>query len=317
MVMKRQQVDLKTLAGWAGVGLSTSLGCFWAFWGSIENFHEGWYYPDLGQNLLLMFVQYLSPMLIFILLAVAAVAYPRLGAVAHLVFGAFLSIIFRNAGIITVLGVPLLLIAALYWVGRVQPRKFAFWLVIGLPLVTAIAFAVGPAYQVMTRVDDGYRGMRLVEGNGVRLVWAPAGPGWPAEGVNWFDAVKAVERLSADGTRVEDSATHIWRLPTLDEVVRSFTRHGENVGGTMDSTGTKPILTIRPDKETPLWDRYSKIIYWWTGTEKDSVSAYLAAYNGTVFSQKKKFGAGYYGFRAVREPLPGDSMLTGPATIKK
>ena len=84
----------------------------------------------------------------------------------------------------------------------------------------------------------------------------------------------------------------------------------------MDSTGTKPILNIRPDKETPLWDRYSKIIYWWTGTGKDSVSAYLAAYNGAVSSQNKKFAAGYYGFRAVRDPVPGDSALTGPA-IKK
>jgi hypothetical protein len=33
---------------------------------------------------------------------------------------------------------------------------------------------------VLTRIDDGDRSARLIEGNGVRLVWAPEGPGW-----NW------------------------------------------------------------------------------------------------------------------------------------
>jgi hypothetical protein len=33
---------------------------------------------------------------------------------------------------------------------------------------------------VLTRVDDGDRSTRLIEGNGVALVWVPEGPGW-----NW------------------------------------------------------------------------------------------------------------------------------------
>ena len=33
---------------------------------------------------------------------------------------------------------------------------------------------------VLTRVDDGDRSARLIEGNGVDLIWAPEGPGW-----NW------------------------------------------------------------------------------------------------------------------------------------
>ena len=40
----------------------------WACWGSNENFHEGWYYPSIWRNIGLMFVQYLSPMLIVMLM---------------------------------------------------------------------------------------------------------------------------------------------------------------------------------------------------------------------------------------------------------
>jgi hypothetical protein len=309
MISPRRQVDMRTLAGWMGVGLSVAMACFWAFWGSMENFHEGWFNPDLGRNLALMFAQYLSPMILFILLGAASISYPRLGAAAHLLFGMFLSIIFRNVGVVMVFGVPLLLVAVLYWFGRVEPKRIAYWLMVGLPLVTAIGFSVGPGWRTFTRIDDGYRGARLIDGNGVRLVWAPSGPGWPSNGVSWFDAVTAAERLSFDGLTVVDTPTHIWRLPTLDEVVRSAARHGLNAGGTLDSTGLQPTYTVWPDKETPLWDQHSMIIYWWTATEKDSAQAYLTSYNGGLFPQNKKVGLGYYGFRAVRDPIPADSIL--------
>jgi len=31
---------------------------------------------------------------------------------------------------------------------------------------------------LVSRVDDGDRGVRLIKGNGITLIWAPAGPGW-------------------------------------------------------------------------------------------------------------------------------------------
>ena len=42
------------------------MACFWAFWGIIENFHEGWYFDSTWSNLAPMFGQYLSFMLGFI-----------------------------------------------------------------------------------------------------------------------------------------------------------------------------------------------------------------------------------------------------------
>jgi hypothetical protein len=52
--------------GWTAVGLSTLAACFWAFWGIIENFHEGWYHRSLWANLGLMLAQYLLFMLLFV-----------------------------------------------------------------------------------------------------------------------------------------------------------------------------------------------------------------------------------------------------------
>jgi hypothetical protein len=60
-----KQLDKRKVVGWIAVSLSIVITCFWAFWGIIETFHEGWYYESWLSNVGLMFVQYLSPMLIF------------------------------------------------------------------------------------------------------------------------------------------------------------------------------------------------------------------------------------------------------------
>src|SRR5688572_32567812 len=73
----------RRLLGWLAVALSTALASFWAFWGIIENFHEGWFHESLLLNVGLMFVQYLSPVIIFVLLTLLAIAFPRVGSVAH------------------------------------------------------------------------------------------------------------------------------------------------------------------------------------------------------------------------------------------
>jgi hypothetical protein len=52
----------RVVVGWSAVALNLLVSCFWAFWGAIENFHEGWYSPSLLANLGLMLAQYLSPM---------------------------------------------------------------------------------------------------------------------------------------------------------------------------------------------------------------------------------------------------------------
>ncbi len=59
-------------------------------------------------------------------------------------------------------------------------RYWRYLFVIGVPLIVFTSVSAYLLPIVLTRVDDGDRSARLIEGNGVRLIWAPEGPGW-----NW------------------------------------------------------------------------------------------------------------------------------------
>jgi hypothetical protein len=158
--------------------------------------------------------------------------------------------------------------------------------------------------RVCHRVDDGVTTARLVQGNGVALVWAPEGPGWVRDSkhsLDWDEARALCARLSADGTRLEAAPVNIWRLPTVDEAVRSMTRGGINAGGVWDAQAARATYRFTPDKESPLWRVYAGTIYWWTDTAASTDKAYRLVYNGKVFPTRKVCRMGSLGFRAVRE----------------
>jgi hypothetical protein len=289
--------------GWIAVALSTAITCFWAFWGIIENFHEGWYYASLLPNVGLMFAQYLSPMLLFMGVTLVSILWPRAGAVLHgtlaLAAAWFLGAPANPAALLVAL--PLIGLGALYWFGRPQPRKIAASLIVGLPLLTLTVSGLRPALRVSQRLDDGNLRARLVQGNGLALVWAPDGPGWPREGADWVEAQQVCETLSQDGLTLAPVAQHIWRLPTVDEAVRSMARHGQNSGGEWDAGIGKATYGTPPDKESPLWNVHSQVIYWWTATEADEDHAYVIVYDGEVWSRSKQLGPAYLGFRCVKQ----------------
>lgn len=282
--------------------MSTSIAGFWAFWGVIENFHEGWFDESLLFNLGLMFGQYLSPMIIFVLLTRLAIAFPRVGGAAHALIGLLLSLFLfdledRGARLLVI--APMLLLGTLYWYGRPQPRRRAYWLAAGLPLLMLVVCGVEPVVRVAGRVDDGDLQARLVEGNGVRLVWAPDGLGWPREGVSWDEAVRRCRHLTEDGRALADAPQNIWRLPTVDEAVRSMSRHGVNSGGVWDAHTKTATYRVCPDKESPLWNVHSQVIYWWTATEVDDETAYMIVYDGKVWPRRKRFAPASLGCRCV------------------
>jgi hypothetical protein len=170
-----------------------------------------------------------------------------------------------------------------------------------MTLVTIVASGAYPAWRVFTRVDDGDRGARIVKAGGVELVWAPAGPGWPTSGVTWSDAARVCDHLSADGRTVADTPQHIWRLPTLEEAVAASSLHGRSCGGTWDPVLKRASFPgCMPDKEPPLWDPYSPVIYWWTATPAPDNRIYRIAYNGHVMPLRPQMHWGYLGFRAVK-----------------
>ncbi|NOK63788.1 MAG: DUF1566 domain-containing protein [Chloroflexi bacterium AL-W] len=300
--MKR--LNKSRIGGWIAVSISIGITSFWAFWGIIENFHEGWFYESWLWNVGLMFAQYLSPMFIFMGISLVAIYWPRIGGSLHVVMAALMFWFFgaaSNAPTLFII-IPMALLGTLYWFGHPQPQKIATTLIIGLPLLTLVVSGAYPIWRVAHRVNDGNFSARLVEGNGVTLIWAPDGPGWPRQGVTWDEADNVCQYLTEDGTAIAHTLQNIWRLPTVDEAVRSLSLHNENCGGTWDTQQAQASYQMQPDKETPLWNIHSQVIYWWTATEVDEEHAYMIVYNGQVWPRTKQFGPGYLGFRCVKPP---------------
>jgi hypothetical protein len=76
--------------------------------------------------------------------------------------------------------------------------------------------------------------------------------------------------------------------------------HGENSGGVWDGEAAEATYIKTPDKESPLWNTHSQVIYWWTVTEVDENRAYIIVYDGKVWTRAKGFGPAYLGFRCVK-----------------
>jgi hypothetical protein len=293
----------RQVAGWIAVGLSTLIACFWAVWGTIENFHEGWFHNSLLLNIGLMFLQYLSPMIIFLSLTLLAITFPRIGGTAYALVGITLALVlfgWDDRVAMQLVIVPMLLLGILYWHGRPQPRRRAYWIAVGLPMLTLLVCGVEPVVRVAGRVNDNNFEARVVEGNGVRFIWAPDGIGWPRAGVTWDEALRRCRHLSEDGRTLAEVPQNVWRLPTVEEAVRSMSRHGINSGGSWDAQARTASYQIRPDKESPLWNVHSQVIYWWTATEINDEQAFMIVYDGKVWPRRKRFAPDYLAYRCVK-----------------
>jgi len=289
-------MKLKKTIGWIAISVAVLIACFWAYWGIIENFHEGWYHPSLSDNLVLMFAQYLSPLLITLILSILALYKNKVGSVVFLGVGIFLSYFVNNL----IASVPFLIVGALIWFSDFTPKKWKYRALLILPITVLVVFGIEPIVRVSSRINDGNLGSRIITQNNVSLVWAPEGPGWPDDGTTWHEADSICKYLAEDGITLAKVPQHIWRLPTVEESVKSMQRHGENAQGKLNSSG-QPEYETRPDKETPLWNPHSQVIYWWTSTEIDSETAYIIVYDGKIWERKKNFGPNYLGYRAVKE----------------
>jgi len=254
----------------------------------------------LGQ-LLCMYLLFTN---LFVGAGLIAIRWPRIGGGLHVAAGLWALWFFRAASptlVFPFMVGPLGSIGAAYWFGRPHPRRLAVAILCGLPLLTMLVSGAGPAWRVSQRVDDGDRGARRVSANGVDLVWAPQGPGWPTAGVSWDEATRRCQYLSEDGLTLADKPQGIWHLPTVEEAVRSMCRHGRNCGGQWDAVRQQALYETTPDKESPLWDTHSQVIYWWTATELGEKRELIIVYDGKTWPRPKNFRPGYLGFRAVKD----------------
>ena len=298
------KVRTRKIVGWVAVGITVIFTCLWTYWGIIENFHEGWYSTSLLENLGMLFFQYLLFTIAFVALALTSIRWPKVGLGLHIALGIFFAWFF-NSGTFNTVGLlivlPILGLGFLYFYGRPEPRKWAYRIIVILPLIIILAVTPYKLIQVSRRADDGDYGKRTVEGNNVTLTWAPRGPGWPEGGVSYDEAMEQCRYLSEDGTTLLDTPQDIWRMPTVEEAVRSMTRHDENAGGTWDPQAEKATYERQPDKETPLWAPHSRVIYYWVAGNAGNDRAYIIVYDGGVFTRKRTSHYGYLTFRAVKE----------------
>ena len=132
----------KSLLGWIGVSITLLVSSFWAYWGAFENFHEGWYAASVWDNILMMLFQYLLFSIIFVLLALVSLKWKTVGLIAHLLLGGFCIWFFSGASF-SVLGIliiiPFTVLGVLYYVGKPKPKKWAYRLIVLVPLTIIIA----------------------------------------------------------------------------------------------------------------------------------------------------------------------------------
>jgi hypothetical protein len=190
------------LPGYLAAGLLALATVLWTFWGVGEMYFEGWWGAWTNR------LPYLTPMAVCWAFALLALTWPRLGGWMILIGGgAFTAWRWTSQArlgdltLVWMLGwFPIsaifLLIGILFLmdgchrrqqraVGMQIPNKWwhrnLHYLVVYIPsLLTAIGVTIFFMPVLSSRFDDGYRGERLIEGYGVTLIWAPAGPGWSA-----------------------------------------------------------------------------------------------------------------------------------------
>jgi hypothetical protein len=351
------------LPGYIGTALLVALVSAWTLWGVGELYYEGWGLPLQTQ------LRYLALPLLLFAFALLTITWPGVGGFILVILGSGFSIwwvalaaargtlslrwllttLSPFAGVVVAIGV-LFLLEGRYrrrrrdqgWTRpeRWVQRHLGQVLVVGVPLLVASGVSVYYAPLITSRIDDGDRGMRLIEGNGVTLIWAPLGPGWnwrqPWGGYPSWDAIAlygvppvGLERklgyeeqhatsadmlatglcryLSEDGLSLANEPQEIWRMPTVREVVRSLVSSGESAGCEWDGRRGNADCARQPNKDTPLWAPDMEPIYYWSADERDANRAWYVPYTGglryggLIYHQRKDWGNPRHGYRCVRD----------------
>jgi len=276
--MKWLKANLKKLPGWIASIVMIGIVLFWTYWGAGEMYHEGWWGAWYNR------LPYLVPIAVTLLPTLAAFRWSLGGGIAIICIGVFTFFFFDND--VAFIGLTIMLVGGAFVYEGIRKRRKdnepipdSWWgrnwrhaVMLGGSGLIFLGVSIYMLPIVLTRVDDGDRSARLIEGNGVELVWAPEGPGWnweqpwggypswqavalyglPPVGVDDKPGYGLLEDKSAiifatqeemaqynlcrylneDGTTLMETPQDVWRMPATDELVRSLGRHGENAGCT-------------------------------------------------------------------------------------
>ncbi|MCP5099535.1 MAG: hypothetical protein GY943_28610 [Chloroflexi bacterium] len=218
-------------------------------------------------------------------------------------------------------------------------RNLRYLFVLVPSLLIFIGFSVFYLPILVRRIDDGNRDAQLIAGNGVTLIWAPEGPGWNWQQAwggypSWqhialygsapigmddkpgygsqigvfanqaqMDSLNVCLYLGDNGLTLMNQPQYIWRMSTVDEYVRSLTRHGENAGCRWQGEENGQVACdILPDKESPLWNPQLAPIYYWAANEFNDRQGFFVSFNGYVNTTTKTSGNPRHSYRCVRDP---------------
>lgn len=320
---------LRYLLGWSALLLATLFSCFWAFWGCVESFHEGFdihtdlYITTIFWSCFTLLIRYLPYVIISIILNLIAIRNKWLGGLLYLSMGIFVLywfIMYQEKAVDQYWIEYLILLSFFPFIGfsllvgktpqKAQGKQFFNIIAIGLPVFIFMFVSVDPVqrlfYRFSTTAQEGIYEVKYDENTTIQ--WASMGAGWSTFGKdNWEKAYKICQALDNTGTKIDDNYSNPdykgngWRLPTPEEVIFSFpkTKTIKKAYKTAPQ-GNEPYY----DKIAPLWNPYSPIIQLWcqySNEQKNSdSSAPTVFYTGEIVSQYKNNYNDSIGFRAVR-----------------
>jgi hypothetical protein len=293
------QVPTQGRLGWLVAALSTVGASYGLAEGVRANFESGWFRETLVGNLLLACGRYMAPGLMILAAAAVGLAWHKWGALAHFALAPAAWWVAAEARC----WAPAVLVA-LGVVWRLESprasRRLWVWMM-GVPLVALLFCGAEPGWRALHRFDDGILGARIVEGNGVKLLWAPAGPGWSERGMSYPQAQEVCARLNESGHALEPAPVNLWRLATLDETVRSLERAGSSAGGEWDAVRREAKYRILPEKESPLWRIHSPVTSYWTKSPAGGTRNWQVTARGGVDAVERTLSTESLGCRCVRD----------------
>ncbi|MFC2145491.1 hypothetical protein ACFLQQ_04085 [Actinomycetota bacterium] len=120
-VTKRQLI-----LGWIAVAIVTIIASIWAYWGGIENFHEGWYISSIWENIAMMLVQYWALTLVFITIGIIGIRFPIASLPLCIVIGIAAAIFLTGASFSLVwlmIIIPLAGLGLLFFLWKSKTQK--------------------------------------------------------------------------------------------------------------------------------------------------------------------------------------------------
>jgi hypothetical protein len=128
----------RSMLGWIGVGLLTLVDSVLALFAAAEG---------LGGHALKLadFLLHFTQLAVILGIGLAAVIWPKAGAAILIIPGIFFTVVAIGAG--KLVGLVLLCAAGLFYWGRPEPKRLAYWIACGIPVAVGLVVGIVAWFQ--------------------------------------------------------------------------------------------------------------------------------------------------------------------------